>query len=149
MPNLFPVFNVPSALVSNVQNTQNYNPAPLWDFEKGDFVTNGSNQTVYGSGYDAWGLWCVKIISTQRFAHLAYSGNIGIEADEAFKEPDRKSAESAFKRTVTEALLADPANRTRQVGDFKFTWQDNGLNISCVVYGYDGNSAAIQTLLSM
>jgi hypothetical protein len=141
--NLFPVINVPAELAEDIQIQQQYRPAPLWDFESGDFILDGARQPVYGSGFDAWVLWCIKAIMTERWAHYAYSGNSGIEADDAFKQPDRKAQESAFERTVTEALLADPMGRTRQVRDFTFDWRGDSLNIGCVVVGADGNSATI------
>ena len=134
-------------LTEDIQAQPKYRPAPLWDFEKGDFATNGANQIVYGSGYDAWVLWCNKTIMTQRWAYMAYSSNIGIEADEAFREPDRKAQESAFERTITEALFADPMGRTQQVHDFQFVWKVDSLYISCVVNGVDGDSATIKVAL--
>ena len=141
--NLFPVFDVPSVLVENTTEQKKYRPAPLFDHESGDFILNGARQTVYGNGYDAWVLWCTKTILTQRWAHDGYSSNAGIEAEEAFKEPDRKAQESAFVRTISEALLADPMGRTQQVRDFKFNWLADSLNMSCMVLGADGNSAVI------
>ena len=89
MAGLFPGFDIPSEIVSSTDTQDQYSPAPLWDYENGDFVTDGAKRALYGSGYDAWVLWCTKSILTQRWAHLAYSSNTGIEADEAFKEPDR------------------------------------------------------------
>ncbi len=124
--NLFPVFDVPAALAEDVQIQQKYRPSPLFDIESGEFILSGARQTMYGSGYDAWVLWCTKSILTQRWAHYGYSGDVGIEMDEAFKEPDRKSIESALERTVTEALLADPMERTQQVKDFEFAWDCGG-----------------------
>ena len=144
--NLFPVFDVPAALAEDVQIQQKYRPSPLFDIESGEFILSGARQTMYGSGYDAWVLWCTKTILTQRWAYYGYSNDIGIEAEEAFKEPDRKAIESAFERTITEALLADPMERTQQVREFEFTWDGGGesLYISCVVIGADGNSATIR-----
>ena len=144
---LFPVFDVPAALAENVPQTNSFLPAPLWDYERGDFVTNGSRQPVYGSGFDAWVLWCTKTLLTQRWAHYAYSDNAGIEAKEAFAEPDRKAQESAFERAISEALLADPAGRTLQVLNFQFDWASDSLNVTCDVIGADGNSATITALL--
>ena len=140
---LFPVFDVPAKLAGNKGQTQKYNRAPLFDIEGGDFVLGGSRQPRYGSGHDAWILWCVKTMMTQRWAHAGYGGNAGIEADEAFKEPDRKARESVFIRTITEALLADPMGRTRQVRGFRFIWMADSLIINCEVIGYRGNSAKI------
>jgi hypothetical protein len=141
--NLFPVFDVPSELAEDRDIQQRYRPAPFWDFENGDFVLNGARQPIYGSGYDAWVLWCAKTIMTQRWGYYGYSSNAGIEAEEAFREPDRQAQESAFMRTITEALLADPMGRTLQVRNFKFVWNGDSLHISCVVVGTDGNTAAI------
>jgi hypothetical protein len=144
---LFPVFEVPGELVEDIQEQQRYLPAPHFDLESGDFIFNGARQPVYGSGYDAWVLWCHKSVMTQRWAYYGYSGNIGIEATEAFNEPDRQAQESAFERTVTEALLADPMGRTQQVRDFLFRWNGDSLHISCNVIGIDGNSAAIDATI--
>jgi len=149
--NLFPVFDVPSVTAEDIEilDTQaRYAPAPMFDVETGDFVLDGANQTLYGSGYDAWVLWCTKTILTQRWAHLGYSSNAGIEAEEAFKEPDRHAQESAFERTITEALLADPVGRTLQVRDFVFSWLADSLNITCMVVGVDGDTAAITAKLN-
>jgi hypothetical protein len=144
---LFPVFQVPSQAAKQAEQKRKYRPAPLFDLEKGDFVLNGANQPVYGDGYDAWVLWCTKTIMTQRWAHLGYSSNAGIETDEAFSEPDRDAVQSTFERTITEALLADPAGRTQYVRDFRFTWEADSLFLTCLVVGSEGYSATIQTNL--
>lgn len=145
---LFPTFEVPATLAEDILTENQYPPSPMWDVEKGDFVTNGARQTLYGSGYDAWVLWCTKAILTQRWAHDGYSANEGIEAEQAFKEPDRKAAESAFERTITEALLADPLGRTIQVRDFAFTWEADSLWIACEVIGANGDTASIRAKLN-
>ena len=143
MNNLFPVFDVPAVLVANTRRTVRYLPAPLFDVESGEFILNGTRQVLYGSGVDAWVLWCTKTVMTQRWAHAAYSGNIGIEADGAFKEPNRAAQESAFTRTITEALLADPMGRTMQVRNFTYRWEPDSLYMSCEVVGFDRDTAAI------
>lgn len=63
---LFPVFDVPSELEDEEEQESEYLPAPMWDVETGDFVTDGAGKALYGSGYDAWVLWCTKAILTQR-----------------------------------------------------------------------------------
>lgn len=145
---LFPVFDVPSTLAEEIAETDKYLPAPMWDTETGDFATDGAGKLLYGSGKDAWVLWCTKAILTQRWAFLAYNANEGIEADEAFKEPDRQATESAFERTITEALLADPLGRTSMVQDFEFTWEADCLWIECTAVGTDGDTAAIRAKLN-
>ncbi len=151
MPNqLFPVFNVPWTLaVENEQHaSRKYLPAPMWDGETGDFVTDGAGKLLYGNGKDAWVLWCTKAIMTQRLAHLGYNANEGIEAEEAFKEPDRKAVESALERTITEALLADPLGRTIQVRNFLFEWEADSLWIECVAVGTEGDTASVKAKLN-
>lgn len=145
---LFPVFDVPSEIEEENQTDCEYAPAPLWDFETGDFVTDAAHRILYGSGYDAWVLWCTKTIMTQRWAHLAYSSNDGIEAAEAFAEPDSEAVESAFERTITEALLADPMGRTLMVRNFEYSWEADSLQISCEVVGRDGSTADIKAKLN-
>lgn len=145
---LFPVFDVPSEIQEEKDTGAIYAPAPLWDFEAGDFVMDAAHRTLYGSGYDAWVLWCTKSILTQRWAHLAYSANEGIEMEEAFAQPDREAVESTFERTITEALLADPMGRTLAVRHFEFTWEADSLWLSCEVVGRDGTTADIKAKLN-
>jgi hypothetical protein len=142
--NLFPVFDVPSALAEDIRQVRKYRPVPFFDIAEGEFVLNGARQPMYGSGYDAWVLWCTKTILTQRWAYCGYSDNSGIEADEAFKEPDRQATESAFERTITEALLADPMGRTVQARNFIFGWYGDSLTIACDVTGANGDTATIK-----
>ena len=146
---LFPVFDVPSDIEEDENEGAEYAPGPLWDMEAGDFVTDGAHRTLYGSAYDSWVLWCTKTIMTQRWAHLGYSDNAGIEAEEAFAEPDREAVESSFERTITEALLADPMGRTLSVRNFEYRWEADCLWISCVVTGRDGSTADIKARLNM
>lgn len=148
--NLFPVFDVPSDVEEEEEDETRgeYAPSPLWDFQQGDFVMDGSHRTVYGSGYDAWVLWCTKTIMTQRWAHLAYSDSHGVEADEAFAEPDNEAVESSFERSITEALMADPLGRTLEVRNFEFSWETDSLRITCDVIGTDGSTADIEAVLN-
>jgi len=145
---LFPVFDVPSAPAEETSQSAQYPPGPMWDAETGDFIMDGAGKLLYGSGKDAWVLWCVKTVLTQRWAHFGYNADAGIEADEAFKEPDRKAVESALERTITEALLADPLGRTTQVRDFAFQWGVDGLQVECVAVGTDGDTASVQAKLN-
>ncbi|MDR2168107.1 MAG: DUF2634 domain-containing protein [Clostridiales bacterium] len=112
---------------------------------RGDFVTDGAHKFLYGSGVEAWKFWCIKTILTERFAHLGYSNNAGIEAEQVFAENDQQAIESSLERTITEALLADPAGRTIGVRNFRFTWANGGesLFLECKILGIDGNSATI------
>ena len=47
---LFPVFDVPSTLAEDTEITERYPPAPMWDVEAGDFVTDGAGKPLYEIG---------------------------------------------------------------------------------------------------
>lgn len=147
MASLFPVFEVPSNLADTVAVTEKYLPSPLFDVATGEFAVDGSGKMLYGTGYDAWVLWCTKAVSTQRWAHLAYHSWTGVEAEEAFREPDRGAQELALIRTITEALLADPKGRTVRVYEFACEWLGDWVSVSFRVLGANGDTASIQSKL--
>ena len=147
--NLFPVFDMPLTLTEDVKNEKQYGIALRWNFEEGDFEMNLMGQPLYGNGYEAWVQWCKKALLTQRWAHYAYGSNAGIEAVEAFKEPDRKVIENSLERTIAETLLADPMGRTRQVRNFQFHWNSDEVQVICEVLGSDGSSAEIDAALKL
>jgi len=150
MPNLFPIFEMPSAIADTVAvDSPSWYPAPLFDIERGEFISDGARRPLYGDGVQGWVLWCTKTVLTQRWAHHGYSSNGGIEAEEAFLQPTRKAQESAFERTITEALLADPYGRTTMVKDFIFEWFNaDSLGITFRVFGEGGQSALLTVPLS-
>lgn len=134
MAKLFPVFEVPK--IMNTSQTDNRQRKSLYfDFEKGDFSLDIAGQIKTATPYDAWVQWCLKTIYTQRGALLAYSGQIGVEMEEALKQDDRAMQESYIERTVTEALLADPYQRTIRVYDFHFYWGVDNVEVTLVVSG--------------
>jgi len=147
--NLFPVFEMPSAIVDPLTvNTPQYPPSPLFNVETGEFITDGTGRPLMGNGYSAWVLWCTKTILTQRWAYYGYSSNAGIEAEEAFLEPGMKAIQSSFERTITEALMADPMGRTQMVRDFIFMWNADSLFITCTVIANNGMTAVVNASLS-
>ena len=97
---------------------------------------------MIADGHRAWAQWCVKTVLTERFAYLAYSGNYGVEIDEALKQPTRAAVETEVERTITEALLADP--RTYAVRDFSFEWRGNELYVSFTVIPVVGEAVRIE-----
>ncbi|EEG30679.1 hypothetical protein CLOSTMETH_01748 [[Clostridium] methylpentosum DSM 5476] len=139
MPEIFPVFDVPEIPAQEV-GTQRYYESMLFDFNIGDFVRDGSNKVVRCDGKTAWLQWCVKTVLTQRFSCLAYNSDIGTELEEAFAETDRQAAQSSLERTITEALLADPAGRTQCVKNFSFAWGADHVDVSFEVTGVEGST---------
>ena len=143
MPNLYPVFDMPE--IAEQRQTQlepEYPESYLFDFEKGDFVLDGAGRIAIADGHTAWVQWCIKAVLTERFAYLAYSGNYGVEIDEALKQPTRALVEMEIERTITEALLADP--RTELVRDFSFKWRADELYVSFTIVPVIGGPARIE-----
>lgn len=124
---LYPVFEIPSLRPISTDEEQTYKPAPLFDFEAGDFVRDGANRVVMADGYEAYKAWVLKVLKTQEGACLSYI-NTGIDQEGALAEVNREAVESAFERTITDALLRNVC--TERVYDFEFSWDVNTLSIS-------------------
>ncbi len=143
MPNLYPVFEMPE--IVEQQQTQlepEYPESYLFDFERGEFVTDGAGRIVKADGYKAWVQWCIKTVLTERFAHLIYSWDYGTETEKALKQPSRAMVETEIERTITEALLVDP--RTEMVKDFSFKWNGDELFISFVAVPVIGQAVELE-----
>ncbi|MBO8169358.1 MAG: DUF2634 domain-containing protein [Thermoanaerobacteraceae bacterium] len=148
MANLYPVFEVPE-IVEQQQQTE---PAPkygrswLFDFEKGDFVVDGTGRVVEADGHTAWVQWCVKTVLTERFAHVIYSIDYGTEIKQALKQPSRKAVEAELERVITEALLVDP--RTERVTDFAFEWDGDIVKVSFTTVPVVGPPERLEVVLN-
>lgn len=127
---LYPVFEIPKLQPVSTDAEQTYKPAPLFDFEAGDFVRDGANRVVMADGYEAYRAWVLKVLKTQTGACLSYI-DTGIDQEGALAEVSREAVESAFERTITDALLRNVC--TERVYDFEFTWEVNVLGISFYV----------------
>lgn len=66
---------------------------------------------------------CFKILSTERYQHVIYDWDYGIQTIDLFGMP-RSYVEVEFKRRSKEALLYD--DRVSDVGDYSFEWDDKG-----------------------
>ena len=132
---LFPTTEVPELLEEADQFDETYKPSVAWDFEKGDFVRNSAHQMVQCAGKEAYKVWCIKMVCTERYSCLAYPDELGVEMEEALKEDTNSAVESAVERTISEALLVNP--RTEYVRDFEFTWNGDELHCSFQVKGIE------------
>ena len=132
---LFPVVEVPKLMEKSEQYDEKYKPSVAWDLEKGDFIRNGSNRLVECNGREAYRVWCVKNVHTERYTCMAYTESIGTEMESALKEKSNGAVESAVERTITEALLVNP--RTEYVRGFNFVWNGDELYCSFTVKGID------------
>ena len=139
MPSLYPTFNLPKVAVKNIEPAKEvYRPAPMFDYDSGDFVRDGAGRLVMAEGKEAYIEWCLKQCVTERGTKLAYSDKIGVEMVAALKdgEADPGAVQSAIEKTITEALMIHPA--TEYVRKFKFGWDGGShLLVTFVVKGYD------------
>lgn len=134
MANLFPVFEVPETKLTTTAEEQKYRKSVYFDFDKGDFVRNGTNNIVEASGKEAYKQWCQKVVMTERLTRLSYSHKIGIETDGLWNLTDKKAIESTIETTITDALMVN--NKTDYVRDFEFFWDnDNIVSVTFIVKG--------------
>ena len=147
MPSLYPAFDMPELIEQQqAEPAPRYGKSWLFDFEKGDFVLDGTGRIVIADGYTAWVQWCIKTILTQRFAYVIYSSDYGTELEEAQKQPDRKAVEIELERAITEALLVDP--RTEMVKDFVFEWEGDTVKVSFVAVPVVGPPEQLEVILN-
>lgn len=145
MPSLYPTLNLPKVAVSRlISKPDSYKPAPLFDFDTGDFVRDAAGRIVMASGKEAYMEWCMKQCQTERYTRLAYSNKIGVEMVAAMKtsEDNPNAVRSAIERTITEALMIHPA--TEYVRKFEFSRSgSDGLLVTFLVKGRDWEEEAL------
>ena len=96
------------------------------------------NKMQDSDGIESWKSWCINCLQTERYKHLAYSTDFGIELDAALAASSREEAESILTREITEALLADPYKRTAYVEEIKFDWTaPDSVVVSVTIHGID------------
>jgi hypothetical protein len=115
-------FDMPPVIAQRVaaQRTVRYDPSWLFDFETGDYITDGAGHVIEASGYEAWIQRCMKVLLTQRYAYPIYSRLYGTNLLKTLNYRLRQLVQSMIQREVTSALLHDPG--TGAVRDFKFEW---------------------------
>jgi len=118
-----------------------YRPGISFDFDTGDFVRDGRRRIQNADGVESWEGWCRACLLTERYEHLAYSTDFGIETREAFAAETREKAEALLEREITEALEADPYGRTEYVEDIVFVWDaPDSVQVMVTVRGIDNVS---------
>lgn len=135
----YPVWDVEDVMLGVEEEVLTDVESYEYDYgERKTFVT-GSGKTRRCDAKDAYIFWVVKCVSTERYAHEAYSTDFGVEFLEIMRQNYPKSiAESEIRRSIQEALQAD--NRTVNVSNFRFEWQADACYISFEVesvYGID------------
>lgn len=141
MPNLYPEGYEDSVITEEDLKTVNktgYKSGIAFDYEKGDFNRDGMNKMMDSTGIESWKSWCINCLRTERFSHLAYSSDFGIELESAMNASSREEAESILTRQISEALTADPYGRTAYVSDISYDWTaPDTVAISVTIHGVD------------
>ena len=129
---LYPTFDLPKMTAPKGSRTTEYKEAPYFDFDIGDFVLDGAHRPTRANGKEAFCQWCLKVCATERRTKLAYSDAIGVEIQKAAKEcKDIAALQSAIERTITEAILVNPA--AELVKDFSFKYEGDHLWVTFTV----------------
>lgn len=104
----------------------------------GDFRRDGMNKLIDSDGIESWKSWCINCVQTERYKHLAYSSDFGIELDAVFAATSREEAESVLTRQITEAIMADPYQRTKYIEDITFEWTNpDTVAVKVIVHGIE------------
>ena len=153
MPNLYPEgyedeIIDPEELVE--EKPIGYRNGVAFDYETlGDFTRDGRNRLLDSTGIESWKSWCINCIQTQRYKYLAYSSDFGLDLDKVFAASSREEAESILTREITEAILADPYERTQYVEDLEFDWTaPDTVKVNAVIYGIDNVSIDLEAYIS-
>lgn len=126
MPNLFPEGYEEEIITEEDIDSGKpigYRNGVAFDNEAGDLKRDGKYKILDANGVESWQNWCINCIETERYKHLAYDSDFGIELDPVFAATSREEAESILTRQITEALLADPYGRTEYIEDITFDWE--------------------------
>lgn len=138
MPNLFPEDEdeILEEEYEEEDEVIGYRNGAAFDDAAGDFIRDGKNRISDYTGIESWKNWCVNCIMTERYRHLAYSTDFGIELEEAMKAASHEESEALLTRQIEEALLADPYGRTEYVESIDYDWTaPDAVQVTAVVHG--------------
>lgn len=99
----------------------------------------------YVDGIEAMKQAVYKILLTERYRYIMYSGNYGIETADLFGEP-LSYVSSELERRITEALTQD--DRIESVSDFEFDTPSRGtVHAAFTVHTVFGDISAEREVL--
>lgn len=126
-----------------------YRNGIAFDNMRGDFLRDGMHKMLDCDGIESWKSWCINCIQTERYKHLAYSTDFGIEVDKAMRATSREEAESILARQITEALLADPYKRTKYIEKITFDWTaPDSVVVDLTIRGIDWTTIDITAYIT-
>lgn len=126
---MIPVFNNADAIEISSAPTLTY---------KAD--SGGGSVRGYADGLEAMKQAIYKILLTERYQYVMYSGNYGIETLDLFGEPISYVCPE-LERRITEALIQD--DRVESVSDFEFDVSSRGaVHVNFTVHTVFGDVTA-------
>ena len=150
--NLFPEgYEEETITVDDLASKQptGYKNGIAFDSILGDFVRDGMHKLLDSNGIESWKSWCINCLQTERYKHLAYSSDFGIETDKAMKASSREEAESILTRQITEAIMADPYKRTKFVEEITFDWTaPDSVVTTVLIHGVDDTTIDITAYIT-
>lgn len=115
-----------------------YRNGIAFDYKAGDFMRDGMNKILASDGVESWRSWCINCLQTERYMHLAYSSDFGIETAAALRAGSREEAESILTRQITEAIMADPYERAAYIEGISFNWTaPDAVIVDVKIHGVD------------
>lgn len=145
MPKLFPTAGVDEAPYNPMDSPRQgpiYGRTVQFDYDKHEYILSPTGRMPTTQASDAWGEWCVKALSTERYKYLIYTPDYGVELDTLIGQSRPHAViESEIRRMVRECLMCDP--RTAGVDNFRFRWIDDGIMFSCRVRNTLGEAITI------
>lgn len=141
MANLFPV-ETEADIIREDELTASapvgYRNGIAFDYQLGDFPRDGKNKMLDSDGIESWKSWCINCLRTERYKHLGYSTDFGIDLDAAFASSSHAEAESILTREINEAILADPYGRAEYIEELTFDWTaPDTVCVALTIHGID------------
>lgn len=126
-----------------------YKNGIAFDNMLGDFLRDGRHRLLDSDGVESWKSWCVNCLRTERYKHLAYSTDYGIEIDKAMKATSRMEAESILTREITEAILADPYKRSKYIEEITYDWTaPDSVSVAVTIRGVDDTTIDVTAYIT-
>lgn len=137
--NLFPTgYEEQTVEAADIATTDliGYRNGLAFDYKTGDFVRDGQNRIMGSDGIESWKSWCINCLQTQRYMHLAYNSDFGIDVTNAMQATTKQEAENILTREITEAILADPYGRAEYIEQLTFDWtQPDTVQVNLTIHG--------------
>ena len=126
-----------------------YKNGIAFDSLLGDFLRDGRHRLLDSDGVGSWKSWCENCLRTERYKHLAYSTDFGIEIDKAMNASSRTEAESILNREITEAIMADPYRRAKYIEEIIYDWTaPDSVVVAVTIRGVDDTTIDVTAYIT-